>query len=244
MADEARDDPYGSLGAVPMPSWSQRWSRMSIEEREAYFAKVAAWPLLNQMQMEHLLQGLPPMETSWIEPPAILESAMAVVHRLRHDIHVGTFPASASPQEFAAWCDHYMQELPGALVQAVRDRVHKSTEDWQAQSECHYTGPVWAPISAAPSQAAHRTCTRGRPKTTPGRNQRIVEAAKRLLLDFAKQGRSLTLTEISVELHGQPVAEGLKRETIQRYLKNQLPLEQAKELAASAARKKKISASR
>lgn len=234
MGDELQDhDPYGSKGEQPLPSWSERWVHMSQRDLAHYWGEVATWSLLNVTQMEYVIQGLPPPNGAWQAPACILEGSVAGVHRLRHDIAQGHFPPSASPAELVAWCDHYGVDVPAAFVAVTRQgKNHRS--DHQPQSTKTYVGPSWAPLPMATASAPAKKPVRGRPKSTTGRNERLVQAANATLMERAGQGRALTICKVAAALFGTPVAEGMKRSNIERQLKGKLNLDQARSLATRA----------
>lgn len=135
---QVEDD--GSLGVLASPSWSSRWSSMSLQHKDECFREAAQLPLLSQNQMEQLLQGLPPALTAWPSTNTLVEFE-GVVQRLRADISSGAFPTAATPSEFAAWCDFYAVELHSVFVEQLRELERTPLVKALAQTAKTYVGP-------------------------------------------------------------------------------------------------------
>lgn len=232
---ETTTDRHGSLGVRPLPSWTERWSSMSLDNREEYWRDVASWPLLNAIQMEQMIQGLLPQRDVWQSSVFVGDEFAPAVHRLRHDIAQGHLAKAATPAEFVAWSAQYRVQLPGAFVEALEQRPATS-EALQRDSEATYVGPSWAPVMTVAASMPSKAPVRGRPKVTLGRNHRLVQAANHALLSWAEEGRVLTIREVAAELFGTPEAEGMKLSNIERQLKGKLNLEQSKSLATRVAK--------
>lgn len=210
---------------------------------DAYFAEVAYWGPLTFEQMVVLLQHLPPppkgwsMYSTWTPDSPCLAEHAAVVDRFLADVERGAFPKAATADELAAWCDKVGASLPEPLVAALRDKADAAAGNTSVkQSTIDIEIPTWAPLAkpAAQEETSKRR-QRGRPQKMPEGGLQLINAAERVLLDAASQGKHLTLDEVARAVKRMPIASGMTEDNIVRRLKGKLPIKTARQVAAANA---------
>lgn len=229
----SQPDIYGNLGVIPDASWTERWVCFTQRQRDDYMRTVACWGLLGVVQMEYLIQGLPPPPKGWMTPPTCMVEFEHLVARLRQDIQRGAFPKAATVNELASWCDQMGADLPAPLVEELREPtlggvMHAAV----AQSTTPICLPAWCPLSTtATTTQGKKTAARGRPQKDPSRVRSLIEASKDVLMSAAREGQTMTLLEVAEAVRKLPCGEGMTVPSITRRLKGQLPVEQAKATA-------------
>lgn len=227
-------DPYGSLGAIADASWAERWMCWDRKAQDAYMADVATWGPLSLEQMEHLIQGLLPPTSGWLCLPTALAEFQPVIFRLRQDIERGAISKAPTPNEFAAWCDQMRVELPAPLVNAIRAAAKIAPVLTLAQqSTTSIVLPGWAAMlgSAVKQSKPRSPPRRGRPPATEPTNAVLRKDGRRILMDAAHNGEVLTVREVAGQLQTTPAGQGKSVDNIERRLKGELPIPQAKATA-------------
>lgn len=227
-------DPYGSLGAIADASWAERWMCWDRPAQDAYMADAAAWKLLHLEQMEHLIQGLLPPTSSWLCPPTALTEYQPFIFRLRQDIDRGAMPKAPTPNEFAAWCDQMGVELPTPFVDALQKAAMVAPAPVSSpQSTTSIVLPGWAAMlgSGVKQSKPRSPPKRGRPPATEPTNAVLRKDGRRILMDAAHNGKVLTVRDVAGQLLTTPAGQGKSVDNIERRLKGELPIPQAKATA-------------
>lgn len=226
----------GDEGAIPDALWSNRWTSWTREYRNEYFASVVGWGPLSMAQACHLLQGLPPMPHGWDEPETCLAEYESLVGRFKTDIQRGALPRNPTADELAAWCDAMNAQLPPAVVEALQHQAQGNMASAQMpQSSTPVKLASWIPAGLIqPTNACAPKPKRGRPQTAKATYDRMEIEGKRLLMDQARVGIDLTLSEIADHIRKTGLAPGMKDSSIVSRLKAKLPIEKARQTAANA----------
>lgn len=236
-------DPYGHQGAIADAQWTARWMQWNSQERDAHFAGVVHWGVLDIDQCEQLLQGLPPRPHGWLPATSYLAASRSSIARLRTDVARGAIPPNPTAAELASWCDQMHVSLPAPLVDALENPA-AAPGATAAQSPVRMALPAWAsPAAFFGATSAPKKPARGRPKGSSASYGAVIREGSELLLKAARDGRELTLPQVAKQLTSMPVAVGMNEGNILRRLKGRLPVAQAKETAAQARIRSRASAS-
>lgn len=239
--EKSNPDPYGNLGAVPDASWTEKWMRFSVAERDGHLASVAHWGPLDLVQMVHLIQGLLPPFNTWLAESTCMTEFMPMITRLRQDIERGVFPKAPTANEFAAWCDHMSVVLPDPLVEELKKVAMAPPAQPVPQSTTAIVIPAWVPNSLFGCKPIRpKKIPRGRPPTAQANYSVLIQEGQRMLMEAARTGQRMTLPEVARELQGIPCGQSMTTANIERRLKGKLPIAQARATAGKHALKSRV----
>lgn len=238
-------DPYGNLGEVADASWTEKWMNFSLADRDKYLSSVAHWGPLGIAQMEHLIQGLLPSPNTWLAESTYMTEFEPMITRLRQDIERGVFPKAPTANEFAAWCDQMGVALPEPLVQELKNVAMAPPAQLVPQSTTKINIPAWVPNSlfgCKPTQPKMKP--RGRPPITQANNRVLVQEGQQILMAAARESQKMTIQEVAKVLRGLPCGQGMSIANIERRIKGELPIDQARATAGKHAQKSHAKPSR
>lgn len=219
----------GDMGAIPDRSWEERWSTWSIESIQAHIAGAARYGVLSKVQVNALLQGLPPPSAGADLTGCVLAECEAIVDRFWQDAVQGLVSKTPTPRELAAWADARGHGLPDPFLATLFEQGQSlnTPATGTAPGGGSISLPAWARIlpSGASSTFHHRKA--GRPRTGDASRQALVSAGRRVLVEAASKGNYLPLIEVAKQLEGTPVAAGKCATGIKRALSGQLDVVKA-----------------
>ena len=229
----------GDLGAVPDPSWEERWSTWSIEAIQVHIAGAARYGLLSKVQVDALLQGLPPPSVGAEPTGCVLAEFEAIVCRFWQDVERNHVAGNPTPRELAAWANARGHSLPDPFLASLVEqaRPYESADIGTAPGGFTIALPRWAPLLMAdgpPEVQRHKV---GRPKTADSVKEALVVEGRRIQMAAASQGRYLRLLDVAKELEGTPVAAAKCATGIKRALSGKLDVKKAKAKASAVSAK-------
>ncbi len=206
----------GDDGAIPDPSWTEHWSTWSPKAMQSRIAEAASYGILSPVQVEALLQGMPPPPRGADPTGTLLAEFEAVVHRYRQDAARGRISTTPTPQELAAWADAMAAELPDPFLNALKAQTIKvgAARVGVAPGGHTVTLPPWAaPLPASDVEMRPKPKRKvGRPTTLKAVVPALEKAAWDNIMAAARKGRRLSLMAAAQQLQGTPVAGGAVRE--------------------------------
>ena len=223
----------GDQGAVPDPSWEEHWSTWQPEAIQRRIAETASYGILGRVQVEAILQGLPPPNRGADATNTVLAEFQDVVDRFRQDVTRGCISRTPTPQELVAWANAMGHDLSQPFLSAIEAQAVKvgAPRVGTAPGGVAVTLPPWVPNQLGSSVAAPKKRKVGRPTTANAATQALVEAARDILSAESAQGRQISLLNIGKRLQGTPCAGPRGATTIQRILNNKLDTKKAKRKA-------------
>jgi hypothetical protein len=225
----------GDNGAVPDPSWEGHWATWSNEAIQTHIAGAARYGVLSKVQIDALLQGLPPPSVGAEPTVCVLAECEAIVRRFWEDVARGHVSGTPTPRELAAWANARGHGLPDPFLVSLADQGQPpdAPDRGEAPGGGSIALPIWVPLvlSDEPPELPPRKV--GRPRTAQAVRQALVLEGRRILNAAAGGGRYLPLISVAQELEGTLVAGGKSVTGIKRVLSGKLDVKAAKAKAAA-----------
>lgn len=227
----------GDLGAVPDPSWEEHWITWRPEAVQSRIAEAAGFGILSPVQVDAIIQHLPPPDRGADPTHTAIAEYQAAVHRFRKDAERGLISTTPTPQELAAWANAMGEALPDAFLLSLEAQAVKvgAPRVGTGPGGEVVTLPPWVPILVGKADSLQAKRKVGRPTTLDAALPALIEAARALLNAGAEQGRVVRLIDIAKQLQGRPVAGGRSASTIKRLLNGKLDVAKAHRRAMAVA---------